>query len=91
MEGLTVVIRECIEEKGFMHVTVARELGIHRATFSRKMNGRADFTVSELDRLAQILDTTSAELMRRAEQNATINVATAGHSIKSERAGKTWV
>lgn len=87
MEGLTTTIRERVADRGLTQAETARALGIGRQTFSRKLNGRADFSVSELTRLAEILGTTVADLMRRADQIAHADVApsTDGYTIKDTR------
>lgn len=89
MEGLTTAIRERVAENGLTQAAAARALGIGRQTFSRKVNGRGDFSVSELTRLAELLGTTVADLMQRADQIANANVAptSAGYAIKDERSG----
>lgn len=89
MEGLTTAIRERVADHGLTQAAAARALGIGRQTFSRKLNGRGDFSVSELTRLAEILGTTVADLMQRADQIANADVApsAAGYAIKDERSG----
>lgn len=89
MEGLTTAIRERVADHGLTQAAVARALGIGRQTFSRKLNGHGDFSVSELTRLAEILGTTVADLMQRADQIANADVApsAAGYAIKDERSG----
>lgn len=44
---------------------VARELGIHSVTYSRKETGEKEFTLSEALKLAEMFDTTVDELFRR--------------------------
>lgn len=68
MDGLSTAIRERIAEKGLTQANIARKLGIGRQTFSRKLNGHNDFSVSELVRLAELLGTTVVDLMHRSEQ-----------------------
>lgn len=87
MEGLMTAIRERVADHGLTQAQAARALGIGRQTFSRKLNGHADFSVSELTRLAEILGTTVADLMRRADQIAHADVApsAAGYAIKDAR------
>lgn len=89
MEGLTTAIRERVAENGLTQAAAARALGIGRQTFSRKLNGHGDFSVSELTRLAEILGTTVANLMKRADQIANADVApsAAGYAIKDQRSG----
>ena len=60
-----------------------------RQTFSRKVNGHGDFSVSELTRLAELLGTTVAALMQRADQIANADVAPTrdGYAIKDQRSG----
>lgn len=87
MEGLTTAIRERVADHGLTQASTARALGISRQTFSRKLNGHADFSVSELTRLAEILGTTVADLMCRADQIANADVAPTrdGYAIKDQR------
>lgn len=89
MEGLTTAIRERVADHGLTQAAAARALGIGRQTFSRKLNGHGDFSVSELTRLAEILGTTVADLMQRADQIANADVApsAAGYAIKDARSG----
>lgn len=44
---------------------VARELGIHSVTYSRKEAGEKEFTLSEAFKLAKMFDTTVDELFSR--------------------------
>ena len=87
MKGITTAIREKIAAHGLSTAIVAKRLGICRQTFSRKLNGRVDFSLSELIRLAEILGTTVADLMCRADQIAHADVApsAAGYAIKDAR------
>ena len=87
MEGLTTAIRERVADHGLTQASTARALGIGRQTFSRKLNGHVDFSLSELTRLAEILGTTVADLMCRADQIANADVAPTrdGYTIKDSR------
>lgn len=87
MKGITTAIREKIAAHGLSTAIVAKRLGIGRQTFSRKLNGHVDFSLSELTRLAEILGTTVADLMCRADQIAHADVApsAAGYTIKDTR------
>ena len=89
MGGLSTAIRERIAEKDLTQAAIARKLGIGRQTFSRKLNGHTDFSVSELVHLAEILCTTVADLMQRAAQIAHADdVPTSdGDTIKDTRDG----
>lgn len=89
MDGLSTAIRERITEKGLTQAAAARALGIGRQTFSRKLNGHNDFSVSELKRLAEILCTTVVDLIQRADQLAHAGVAPTsdGYAIKDTRDG----
>lgn len=89
MKELSTVIRERIAERGLTQAAAARAIGIGRQTFSRKINGRGDFSVSELTRLADFLGTTIVDLMQRAEQIAHAGDAPTsdGYAIKDERSG----
>ena len=87
MKGITTAIREKIAAHGLSTAVVAKRLGIGRQTFSRKLNGHVDFSLSELTRLAEILGTTVADLMFRADQIANAGVAPSdgGYTIKDAR------
>lgn len=87
MKGITTAIREKIAAHGLSTAIVAKRLGIGRQTFSRKLNGHVDFSLSELTRLAEILGTTVADLMCRADQiaNADDAPSAAGYTIKDTR------
>ncbi len=89
MDGLSTAIRERIVERGLTQAAAARALGIGRQTFSRKINGRGDFSVSELTCLADFLGTTIIDLVQRAEQIAHAGDAPTsdGYAIKDERSG----
>lgn len=89
MDGLSTVIREAAAEKGLTQANIARKLGIGRQTFSRKLNGHNDFSVSEMVRLAEVLGTTVIDLMQRAAQIAHAGVAPTsdGYAIKDTRDG----
>lgn len=89
MDGLSTAIRERIAENGLTQAAIARKLRIGRQTFSRKINGHYDLSVTELSRLADLLDTTPSGLMQRAKQIAHAGVAPTsdGYAIKDERAG----
>lgn len=85
MKGLSTAIRERAAERGLTQAAVARAIGIGRQTFSRKINGRGDFSVFELTSLAAFLGTTVVDLMRRADQIA--DETSDGYAIKDERSG----
>lgn len=89
MDGLSTAIRERIVERGLTQAAAARALGIGRQTFSRKLNGHNDFSVSELTRLADFLGTTIVDLMQRAGQIAHAGDAPTsdGYVTKDARAG----
>ncbi len=44
---------------------LAKELGIHSVTYSRKETGEKEFTLTEALKLADLFDTTVDELFRR--------------------------
>lgn len=89
MDGLSTAIRERATEKGLTQAATARALRIGRQTFSRKINGHSDFSVSELERLANLLNTTVVDLIQRADQIASAGVSPTsdGYAIKDERSG----
>ncbi len=87
MKGITIAIREKITAHGLSQAETARALGIGRQTFSRKLNGHVDFSLSELTRLAEVFNTTVSDLMQRADQIAYADVAPSanGYAIKDKR------
>ena len=87
MKGITSAIREQIAAHGLSTVIVAKRLGIGRQTFSRKLNGHVEFSLSELTRLAEILGTTVADLMCRADQIANEAVSSDGFTIQDKASG----
>lgn len=87
LEAITTVIREKIAAHGLSQAETAQALGIGRQTFSRKLNGHVDFSLSELTRLAEVFNTTVSDLMQRADQIAYADVAPSanGYAIKDKR------
>ena len=90
MKGITNAIREQIAARGLSTTIVAKRLGIGRQTFSRKLNGHVEFSLSELTRLAEILGTTVADLMCRADQIANEAVSSGlGSPIQDKASGSS--
>lgn len=87
LKGITTAIREKIAAHGLSTAIVAKRLGIGRQTFSRKLNGHVDFSLSELTRLAEILGTTVADLMCRADQIANADDSSDGYAIQDKASG----
>jgi transcriptional regulator with XRE-family HTH domain len=87
LKGITSAIREQIAAHGLSITIVAKRLGIGRQTFSRKLNGHVEFSLSELTRLAEILGTTVADLMCRADQIVNEAVSSDGFTIQDKRSG----
>lgn len=87
MKGITSAIREQITAHGLSTTIVAKRLGIGRQTFSRKLNGHVEFSLSELTRLAEILGTTVADLMYRADQIVNEAVSLDGYAIQVAASG----
>lgn len=87
MKGITTAIREKIAAHSLSTAIVAKRLGIGRQTFSRKLNGHVDFSLSELTRLAEILGTTVADLMCRADQIANADDSSDGYAIQDKASG----
>lgn len=87
MKGITSAIREQIAAHGLSTTIVAKRLGIGRQTFSRKLNGHVEFSLSELTRLAEILGTTVADLMCRADQIVNEAVSSDGFAIQDKASG----
>lgn len=87
MKGIASAIREQIAAHGLSITIVAKRLGIGRQTFSRKLNGHVEFSLSELTRLAEVLGTTVADLMCRADQIVNEAVSSDGFAIQDKRSG----
>ena len=87
MKGITSAIREQIAAHGLSTTIVAKRIGIGRQTFSRKLNGHVEFSLSELTRLAEVLGTTVADLMCRADQIVNEAVSSDGFTIQDKRSG----
>ena len=87
LKGITSAIREQITAHGLSTTIVAKRLGIGRQTFSRKLNGHVEFSLSELTRLAEILGTTVADLMYRADQIVNEAVSLDGYAIQVAASG----
>ena len=87
MKGIASAIREQIAAHGLSITIVAKRLGIGRQTFSRKLNGHVEFSLSELTRLAEVLGTTVADLMCRADQIVNEAVSSDGFAIRDKASG----
>ncbi len=61
------VIRTLIEDTGRTVVALAEGAGVPRATLYRKLDGHQSFTVDELVRIADYLDSTPGDLIKAAE------------------------
>lgn len=87
LKGITSAIREQIAARGLSITIVAKRLDIGRQTFSRKLNGHVEFSLSEMTRLAEILGTTVADLMCRADQIVNEAVLSDGFTIQDKASG----
>ena len=87
MKGIASAIREQIAAHGLSITIVAKRLGIGRQTLSRKLNGHVEFSLSELTRLAEVLGTTVADLMCRADQIVNEGVSSDGFAIQDKVSG----
>lgn len=87
LKGIASAIREQIAAHGLSITIVAKRLGIGRQTFSRKLNGHVEFSLSELTRLAEVLGTTVADLMCRADQIVNEAVSSDGFAIQDKASG----
>lgn len=56
---------------------LADEMKYRRATLSAKLNGHTPFTGAEIGKIAQCLNITASELMRRAEETVNFTCPTA--------------
>jgi len=87
LKGITSAIREQIAAHGLSATVVAKRLGIGRQTFSRKLNGHVEFSLSELTRLAEIFGTTVTDLMCRADQIVNEADSSDGYAIQDKASG----
>ena len=68
--GLAGEVRAEMARQGVTAATMAQATDISRASLSRKLNGRNEFTVAEMFRVAEFLGMTLSDLLRRAESVA---------------------
>ena len=61
-QQMAAVVTRALEESGISDRQAAEQTAIPRTTLARKMRS-GDFTVAELDAIAQMLDTTVADLV----------------------------
>lgn len=55
-------VREKIKQKyGTLH-DFSEEVGMNKATFSKKMNGQSDFTRSEIETICVLLEISTSEV-----------------------------
>lgn len=45
-----------IVKKGFTHARLSKEIGISKAAFSKKINGKSEFTLGEIQRIVDVLE-----------------------------------
>jgi transcriptional regulator with XRE-family HTH domain len=55
-QGITAEIRVAIARRNFSYTKVAAELGLTVSQFSRRINGKVEFSATELAKLSGILD-----------------------------------
>ena len=70
------LLRKKINESGMTMVAISRKTGILRETLYNRLNGRGDFTASEMMALAKVLGLTNEErdkifFAEKDEYNAT--------------------
>jgi len=58
----TLLLREIIRKSGYKLNYIANCLGLSPYGFSRKLNNQSEFTISEVDRLCELLHIDSLEL-----------------------------
>lgn len=44
-----------IKRKGFTAERLSREIGISKSAFSKKINGKSEFTLGEIQRIVEVL------------------------------------
>jgi len=54
-------LRGAIVSKGKTQQTIAKEIGIDKSTFYRKMKSGGDFSVGEASKMAEVIPLTDAE------------------------------
>jgi len=68
--GLAGEVRAEMARQGVTAASMARAIDVSRTSLSRKLNGRNEFTVAEMFRVAAFLGMTLSDLLRRAEMVA---------------------
>lgn len=63
-------IRACVGRYAVKHSDLADAVGISRTALGRKLAGRGDFTVAEVEAVARYFQLTPAELLQRVEAPA---------------------
>lgn len=51
-----LMLKGRIVAKGFTQAEIAKKLGVSKTTFNNKLNGKSEFTASEIKKLVLILD-----------------------------------
>lgn len=70
--SVSIAIRTLAAEKGIALGDLAERSGMRRRqTFSEKLNGHSEFTVSELIRIAESLDVSPQDIFSTAEREVT--------------------
>lgn len=55
------MLRDIIQEKGYKHEYIAKQLQITRACFSQKINGLREFKASEIKTVTEVLGLNSQQ------------------------------
>lgn len=64
------IVAQTMERKGLTVLALAESTGIPRTTLIRRLSGKQPFTVNELADVADVLGTTSTEILQAAETAA---------------------
>ncbi len=59
----TAKLKAVIIEKGFIHEQIARMIGISKTSFSYKLNNKSEFRASEIKKISDFLQLTSADVL----------------------------
>lgn len=68
--GTAERVSAAIEAAGQTHLAVAEQTGIPRTTLLRRLSGAAPFTITELERVADLLDVPVHSLIPTTDKTA---------------------
>lgn len=56
------LLRAKIDESGLKMISISERCGVHRATICNKLNGKGEFTTSDIVNLSKVLNLSRAEI-----------------------------